>query len=60
MHGQDNAGYFDPSYFEGLSLREHRWAPIPYDQMWSSEFVANLSVVDLIANKGKDAVAFLG
>jgi hypothetical protein len=57
ISGQGGTNYQDPALFEaaGIDLQVHKYAPLPYTQIFADEFVPGLSVVDALFNLGQDA-----
>ncbi len=60
LSGQIAMDYLDENLFRenGIGLEYKTYDYLPYDQLWG-EFMGNVSILDLIANKGKEAKSFL-
>ena len=61
LYGPGTASYLESAAFErrGIALVPDHWRPRAYAQP-SDAFVANLSIVDLLARRPEDAVDYLG
>jgi hypothetical protein len=60
LSGQIAMDYLDENLFRenGIGLEYKTYDYLPYTQLWG-EFVGNVSILDLIANTGKEAKNFL-
>jgi WbqC-like protein family len=59
--GSGSKRYMEESLFSknDLHLEYQNWVPIEYQQHLAKEFVPNLSIIDLLANMGPDALKVL-
>jgi hypothetical protein len=62
VSGQGGRAYMDESLFSanGISLEYQEYAPVPYRQRFVTEFVPDLSTIDLLFSAGEDSRGYVG
>jgi hypothetical protein len=61
VSGRGGRDYMDVGLFEkeGITLVYQEYAPVPYRQRFSSAFVPDLSIIDMLFNLGPDALPLI-
>jgi len=61
VSGSGGKSYLDEGLFErnNIKLVYQSYAPAPYPQRFSSTFVPNLSIIDMLANVGPDSTSLI-